>query len=244
MDDMTTKTILITGASSGIGEATARRLAGEGHHVVLAARRVDRLEAVTAELRDAGRRAEARRLDVTRRADVRAVVDAVVADCGRLDVVVANAGVMLLSRLDALLVDEWDRMFDVNVRGVYHAIAAAMPHFRAQGGGHLVSIASIGAHQVSPTSAIYSGTKYAAWAIAEGLRVESDPAIRVTTISPGVTESELAEHITDPVAAELMVGYRRRAIPADAVARAVSFAIAQPADVDVNEIIVRPTGQR
>src|SRR5690606_18910512 len=110
--------------------------------------------------------------------------------------------------------------------------------------GHLVSIASIGAHQVSPTSAIYSGTKYAAWAIAEGLRVESDPAIRVTTISPGVTESELAEHITGPVAAELMVGYRRRAIPADAVARAVSFAIAQPADVDVNEIIVRPTGQR
>lgn len=238
------KMVLVTGASSGIGEATARRLAAEGHHVVLAARRADRLEALAAELRRAGHSVEARRMDVTDRDDVRTVIDGVAADRGRIDVVVANAGVMLLSRLDALLVDEWDRMFDVNVRGLYNTVAAALPHFRAQQSGHLVSIASIGAHEVPPTSAIYSGTKYAAWAIAEGLRVESDPSIRVTTVSPGVTESELADHITDPNAAQFMVEYRRRAIPADAIARAVSFAIGQPADVDVNEIIVRPAGQR
>ncbi len=242
--DTTRKIVLVTGASSGIGEATARRLAAQGHHVVLAARRTDRLDAVVAELRAAGHGAEARTLDVTRREDVGAVVDGVVAEHGRLDVVVANAGVMLLSRLDALLLEEWDRMLDVNVRGLYHAVAAALPHFRAQCGGHLVSVASVGAHEVVPTSAIYSATKFAAWAVAEGLRQESDPSIRVTTVSPGVTESELADHITDPDAAAFMVEYRRRAIPADAVARAVAFAIDQPADVDVNEVVVRPAGQR
>lgn len=244
MTDRTDKIVLVTGASSGIGEATARRLAADGHHVVLAARRIDRLDAVATELVGAGHRAEARRLDVTDRADVRDVVDAVVDDHGRIDVVVANAGVMLLSRLDALLVDEWDRMFDVNVRGLYHAVAAALPHFRVQGAGHLVSVASIAAHEVVPTSAIYSATKHAAWAIAEGLRLEAEPTIRVTTVSPGVTESELADHITDPHATAFVTEYRRCAIPADAIARAVSFAVGQPADVDVNEIVVRPAGQR
>ncbi|MCK0117543.1 SDR family oxidoreductase [Isoptericola sp. S6320L] len=240
----TGKTVLVTGASSGIGEATARRLAADGHHVVLTARRTDRLDTVVAQLREQGHSAEARGLDVTDRTAVSTLVDAVVADRGRLDVLVGNAGVMLLSRLDALLVDEWDRMLDVNVRGLLHGIAAVLPHFRAQGGGHVVTVASIGAHEVVPTSAVYSATKSAAWALTEGLRQESDPSIRVTTISPGVVASELADHITDPLAASAMETYRAASIPADAVARAVAFAVGQPADVDVNEIVVRPAAQR
>jgi NADP-dependent 3-hydroxy acid dehydrogenase YdfG len=238
------KIVLVTGASSGIGEATARRLAAEGHHVVLTARRTDRLDAIVKDLRGDGHAAEGRALDVADRAAFRTLVGDVVADVGRLDVLVGNAGVMLLSRLDALLVDEWDRMIDVNVRGLYNGIAAVLPHFQARGTGHVVTIASIAAHQVSPTAAIYAATKHAVWALTEGLRQESDPAIRVTTISPGVVQSELADHITDKYASGVMVGYRKAAIPADAVARAVSFALAQPPDVDVNEIVVRPSAQR
>ncbi|PRX51456.1 NADP-dependent 3-hydroxy acid dehydrogenase YdfG [Prauserella shujinwangii] len=238
------RVVLVTGASSGIGEATARRLAAEGYHVVLAARRTDRLGAIVEDLRHAGHSAESRALDVTDRAAFQTLVDEVIAVRGRLDVLVGNAGVMLLSRLDGRQVDEWDRMFDVNVRGLYHGIAAVLPHFRERGTGHVVTMASVGAHEVPPTSAVYSATKFAAWALTEGLRVESGPGVRVTTICPGVTESELADHITDPHAAEFMVDYRAAAIPADAVARAVSFALAQPADVDVNEIIVRPAAQR
>ncbi|EHK87723.1 SDR family oxidoreductase [Saccharomonospora azurea] len=240
----TARVVLVTGASSGIGEATARHLAADGHHVVLTARRTDRLAAIVEEITSAGHSAEARALDVVDRGAFQALVDDVVATRGRLDVLVGNAGVMLLSRLDALLVEQWDRMIDVNVRGVYNGIAAVLPHFRAQGSGHVVTMASIGAHEVVPTSAIYSATKYAVWALTEGLRVESDPSIRVTTICPGVTESELAEHITDPQAADAMVDYRKAAIPADAIARAVGFAVSQPGDVDVNEIIVRPAAQR
>ncbi|MBQ1445435.1 MAG: SDR family oxidoreductase [Renibacterium sp.] len=238
------KIIFVTGASSGIGEAIARRLAAEGHHVVLTGRRIERLNEVVAELARAGHSAEAHALDVADAAAFAELVGTVIAEHGRLDVLVGNAGQMLLSRLDSLLVDEWDRMFDVNVRGLYYGIAAVLPHFRAQESGHVVTIASVGAREVSPTSAIYSATKHAAWALTEGLRQESDPSIRVTTISPGVTESELAGHITDQHAAELMVGYRAAQIPADAIARSVSFAISQPAEVDVNEIIIRPTGQR
>lgn len=240
----TSKIVLVTGASSGIGEATALRLASEGHHVALGARRTDRLQAVVDKIRADGGAASAHRLDVTDRDDVRAVVDRVVAEHGRIDVIVNNAGVMPLSRLDALLVDEWDQMIDVNVRGLLHGIAAVLPHFRRQGGGHVVTVASIGAHEVVQTSAVYSATKFAAWAIAEGLRLESDPSIRATTITPGVVESELAEHISDPATQDFVRVYRRNAIPADAIARAISFALDQPADVDVNEIIVRPAAQR
>lgn len=240
----TGKIVLVTGASSGIGEATALRLAAEGHHVALGARRTDRLQALADKIRADGGRASAHRLDVTDAADVRAVVDRVVEEQGRIDVVVNNAGVMLLSRLDALLVEEWDRMIDVNVRGLLHGIAAVLPHFRRQGGGHVVTVASVGAHEVVPTSAVYSATKFAAWAITEGLRLESDPGIRATTITPGVVESELADHISDPGARDAMRAYRRNVIPADAIARAISFALDQPADVDVNEIIVRPAAQR
>ena len=238
------KVVLVTGTSSGIGEATARRLAAEGHHVVATARRADRLEALAAEAAKAGRSIEARTLDVTDRGAFADLVDAVVDERGRLDVLVGNAGTMLLSRLDALLVDQWDAMIDVNVRGLLHGIAAVLPHFTASGRGHLVTVASIGAHQVVGTSAVYSATKYAAWAMTEGLRLESGPGVRVTTVSPGVVHSELAEHITDPHAAELMTNYRAASIPADTIAGAISWAIGQPEDVDVNEIVVRPTRQR
>lgn len=243
MDTTQNKIVLITGASSGIGEATARRLSAEGHHVVLAARRTDRLDAIVADLAGAGHSAESHTLDVTDGEAFRALVDGVVAEHGRLDALVGNAGLMLLSRLDALLTEEWDRMLAVNVGGLLHGIAAALPHFQRQG-GHFVTIASIAAHEVAPTAAVYAATKHAAWALFEGFRLEAAPSIRVTTISPGVVTSELATHITDPLAAGFVAGYRANQIPADAIAQAVSFALSQPADVDVNEILVRPAAQR
>ena len=238
------KIVLVTGASSGIGEAVAARLAREGHHVVAGARRTDRLTDLVRRVEATGGSIEAARVDVTHRADVAAFVDAAAAAHGRVDVIVNNAGVMPLSRLDALLVDQWDWMIDVNVRGLLHGIAATLPHFQRQGAGHVVTVASVGAHEVVPTSAVYSATKYAAWAITEGLRQEADPSIRVTTVSPGVVESELAQTITDPVAQAAMQDYRAAAIPPDAIAHAIAFAIAQPADVDVNEMIIRPARQR
>ncbi|KUI30808.1 oxidoreductase [Mycobacterium sp. IS-1496] len=239
------KIILVTGASSGIGAAVATHLARAGHHVIAGARRVDRLRELADGTADLERGSlSVRRLDVTDRADAAAFVDDAVATHGRIDVIVNNAGIMPLSRLDALLVDQWDAMIDVNVRGLLHGIAAALPHFRRLGGGHFVIVASIGAHEVVPTSAVYSATKYAAWAITEGLRQESDPSIRVTTVSPGVVESELADTITDPGAAEAMREYRAAAIPPEAIARAVAYAIGEPDAVDVNEVIVRPARQR
>ncbi|MFF3209529.1 SDR family oxidoreductase [Streptomyces sp. NPDC002886] len=234
------KVVVITGASSGIGEATARRLAADGHRLFLGARRSDRLDALSREITEAGGTAAFRRLDVTDATDVRAFVAAAREQYGRVDVMVNNAGVMPLSPLDALKVDEWDRMIDVNVRGVLHGIAAALPVMRAQGGGHFVNVASVGAYEVSPTAAVYCATKFAVRAISEGLRQESDGTVRVTLVSPGVTESELAEGISDPVAREAMKAYRAVALPASAIAEAIAYAIAQPAEVDVNEIVVRP----
>ncbi|MFG1696265.1 SDR family oxidoreductase [Nonomuraea sp. NPDC049309] len=238
------KIVLITGASSGIGAATARRLAAGGHTVVLGARREDRLAEIAKAIEADGGTADVRRLDVSDRRNVTAFVDEAADRHGRVDVLVANAGVMPLSRLDALLVDEWERMIDVNVRGLLYGIAAALPHFKRQGFGHFVTVASIGAHQVVPTSAVYSGTKYAAWAITEGLRQEMDPSIRVTTISPGVVESELADSITDPGAREMMRAYRANSISPDSIGDAIAYAVGQPPDVDVNEIIIRPARQR
>lgn len=234
----------MTGASSGIGAATARTLAAAGHQVILTARRTDRIKALAGALTADGHRAEARPLDVTDRAGFHRMAEEVVDSYGRLDVLVGNAGVMLLSRLDALLVEEWDRMLDVNVRGLLNGVAAALPIFRRQGGGHFVTVASIGSHQVVETSAIYSATKYAAWALTEGLRLESEPGIRVTTISPGVVDSELADHITDPFAAAAARTYRAASIRPEDVANAIGYALAQPSDVDVNEIILRPSAQR
>ncbi|MEU8941521.1 SDR family oxidoreductase [Streptomyces goshikiensis] len=234
------KVVAITGASSGIGEETARRLAGDGHRLLLGARRTDRLDALTREINEAGGTAAFQRLDVTDAADVRDFVAAAQERYGRVDVMVNNAGVMPLSPLDALKVDEWDRMIDVNVRGVLHGIAAALPVMRAQGGGHFVNVASVGAYEVSPTAAVYCATKFAVRAISEGLRQESDGSVRVTLVSPGVTASELAEGISDPAAREAMKAYRAVALPASAIAGAIAYAVAQPAGVDVNEIVVRP----
>ncbi|WP_120727376.1 SDR family oxidoreductase [Streptomyces hundungensis] len=236
----TAKAVAVTGASSGIGEATARRLAAEGHRLFLGARRTDRLDVLAEEINEAGGTAVFQRLDVTDAADVRSFVHAARERYGRLDVLVNNAGVMPLSPLDALRTDEWDRMLDVNVRGVLHGIAAALPVMRAQGGGHFVNIASVGAYEISPTAAVYCATKFAVRAISEGLRQESTGDIRVTLVSPGVTESELAEHISDPAARQAMKTYRAVALPASAIADAIAYALAQPPQVDVNEIVVRP----
>ncbi|MER7048358.1 SDR family oxidoreductase [Streptomyces jumonjinensis] len=240
MADTAAKAVVITGASSGIGEASARRLAAAGHRLLLGARRTDRLDRLVAEITAAGGTAVARRLDVTEAADVRDFVAAAGERYGRVDVMVNNAGVMPLSPLEELRTEEWDRMIDVNVRGVLHGIAASLPVMRAQGGGHIVNIASVGAYEVSPTASVYCATKFAVRAISEGLRQESAGDIRVTLISPGVTESELADTISDPAAREAMRTYRAVALPASAIADAIAYAVSQPPQVDVNEIVVRP----
>ncbi|MDX1724438.1 MAG: SDR family oxidoreductase [Pseudomonas sp.] len=235
------KVILITGASSGIGEACARLLAEKGARLLLGARRTERLARLVGEIRTAGGSAEYRRLDVTSQADTQAFVDAALAQYGRVDVLINNAGVMPLSRLDALKVEEWNRMIDVNIRGVLHGIAAALPVMQRQRGGQFVNIASIGAYSVVPTGAVYCATKYAVRAISEGLRQEVGGDIRVTLVSPGVVESELADSISDAPSREAMKAFRKVAITPDAIARAIAYAVEQPADVDVSELIVRPT---
>ena len=234
------KVILITGASSGIGAGIARELAAAGAKVLLGARRADRLKALAAELNEQGGTALAHALDVTDRASVAAFADAARDVWGRVDVIVNNAGVMPLSLMASLKVEEWDRMVDVNIKGVLYGIAAVLPEMVARGAGHVINIASIGALSVSPTAAVYCATKYAVRAISDGLRQEHDN-IRVTCIHPGVVESELADSITDPVAAEAMKTYRAIALQPGAIARAVHYVIAQPDDVDVNEIVIRPT---
>jgi NADP-dependent 3-hydroxy acid dehydrogenase YdfG len=234
------KVVLITGASSGIGGGIARELGGAGAKLVLGARRTDRLQALAEEIRSKGGEVLTRRLDVTDRADVAAFADAAREAFGRVDVMVNNAGVMPLSLMASLKVDEWDRMVDVNIKGVLYGIAAVLPEMTARGSGHIINIASIGGLAVSPTAAVYCATKHAVRAISEGLRQENDK-IRVTCIYPGVVESELADTITDPAAAELMRTYRAIALKPDAIARAVRYAIEQPDDVDVSDIVVRPT---
>jgi NADP-dependent 3-hydroxy acid dehydrogenase YdfG len=234
------KVVLITGASSGIGAGIARELAKAGATVVLGARRTERLEELADEIRQNGGKVMTRRLDVTNRADVAAFADAARAEFGRVDVIVNNAGIMPLSPMASMKVDEWDRMVDVNIKGVLHGVAAVLPEMTERGSGHIINIASIGALQVVPTAAVYCATKFAVRAISDGLRQEND-RLRVTCIHPGVVESELASTITDPVAAEGMKTYRAIALKPDAIARAVRFAIEQPEDVDVNEIVVRPT---
>jgi NADP-dependent 3-hydroxy acid dehydrogenase YdfG len=234
------KVIAITGASSGIGEAAARLLARKGAHVVVGARRTDRLESLVSAIRAEGGSAQYRALDVTKLEDVEAFVNCAQSEYGKVDVVINNAGVMPLSPLEALKVNEWNQMIDVNIRGVLHGIAAGLPIMKKQGFGQFINISSIGGHAVFPTSAVYSATKFAVIAISEGLRQENDN-IQVTVISPGVTESELADTISDPASAEGMRKFRRIALGADAIARAIAFAVEQPSDVDVSEIIVRPT---
>jgi len=234
------KVVLITGASSGIGAAIASELGAAGAKVVLGARRTDRLDALAGEIRKNGGEVLTRRLDVTDRAGVAAFAKAARETFGRVDVIVNNAGIMPLSPMASLKVDEWDRMVDVNIKGVLYGVAAVLPEMTERGSGHIINIASIGALSVVPTAAVYCATKYAVRAISEGLRQENNK-IRVTCVYPGVVESELADTITDPVAAEAMRAYRAIALKPDAIARAVRYAIAQPDDVDVSDIVVRPT---
>lgn len=234
------KVVLITGASSGIGAGIARELGKAGAKLVLGARRVDRLEALAEEMRSDGSEVLTRSLDVTDRRDVAAFVEAARVAFGRIDVIVNNAGIMPLSPMASLKVDEWERMIDVNVKGVLYGIAAVLPEMSERGAGHIINIASIGALSVVPTAAVYCATKYAVRAISEGLRQEND-RLRVTCIYPGVVESELADTITDPAAAEAMRAYRAIALKPDAIARAVRYVIEQPDDVDVSDIVVRPT---
>lgn len=239
------KVVVITGASSGLGEATARHLAARGAIVALAARRTDKLAAIVAEIVAAGGKAKAYTVDVTRKEQVDKLVADVVADFGRLDVMVNNAGLMAIAPMSQRRTDEWDRMIDINVKGLLYGIAAALPVFERQGSGHVVNISSVAGIKVfSPGGTVYSGTKFAVRAISEGLRHEVGRAIRVTTIEPGAVESELKFGSTDPGSrAAVEEFYKASQIPAASVARAIAYAIEQPADVDVNEIVLRPTSQ-
>lgn len=233
------KVVLVTGASSGIGAATASALAAQGARVVLGARREERLRALVERITAAGGTAIARALDVTDRADVQAFADHALAAYGRIDVIVNNAGIMPLAPMAALKVDEWDRMIDVNIKGVLHGIAAVLPAMQAQGSGHVISVASIGGLYVMPGAAVYCATKFAVRAISDGLRQEND-RIRVTCVYPGVVESELAATTTDPAAAAALAGFRQIALKPEAIAAAIAHAIAQPPDVDTTDIVVRP----
>lgn len=234
------KVIAITRASSGIGEATAKLLAQNGAKVVLGARRTEKLEKIVKEIRASGGTAEFKAVNVADRKDVKAFIHFALDKFGRVDVIFNNAGVMPLSPLSNLKVEEWDAMIDVNIRGVLNGIAAGLPIMEAQGGGQFINTASIGAHVVVPTGAVYCATKYAVWAISEGLRQESKN-VRVTTISPGVVETELGSEITDDAAKDLLKDIRKTALTPDAIATAVLYAVSQPNEVDVNEVIVRLT---
>lgn len=237
---MTNKVILITGASSGIGAGIARELAKTDAVLLLGARREDRLAALAEELRFNGAEVDVKALDVTDRTSVEAFAAFALEKWGRIDVIVNNAGIMPLSPMASLKVDEWDQMVDVNIKGVLYGIAAVLSSMLAREAGHIINIASIGALAVSPTAAVYCATKFAVRAISDGLRQENSQ-LRVTCIHPGVVESELAGTITDPTAAEAMKSYRAIALQPDAIGRAVRYAIEQPDEVDVNEIVVRPT---
>jgi NADP-dependent 3-hydroxy acid dehydrogenase YdfG len=239
------KVIAITGASSGIGEATALELAARGATVVLGARRIDRLTTLAERIHQAGGRAEVLPVDVTQRADLARLVEAAVERFGRLDVFVSNAGIARTSPMVDLDVESWDAMIDVNLRGVLHGIAATLPVFRSQGHGHFVTIVSTSGLKIVPTQAVYAGTKNAVRTLLEALRQEStDGTVRTTSISPGYVRTELADYIDDP---DIREDVRRRmatlGISPDAVARAVAFAIEQPDDVEIGDITIRPSSQ-
>ena len=243
MSEIHDKVVIITGASSGLGEATARRLAKSGAKVMLAARREDRLVALRDAIVEQGGDAIYKVTDVTERDQMQALAQATLDAYDRIDVLVNNAGLMPLSPLDKLKVDEWDTMIDVNIRGVLYGIAAVLPTMRKQHAGHIINLSSVAGHKVFPSSAVYSATKYAVKAISEGLRQEGNGEIRSTNISPGAVATELPSTISDTDTAKNVDELYDMAIDPDAIARAVAFAIEQPADVDVNELIIRPTKQ-
>lgn len=242
MDNIKDKIVVITGASSGLGEAAAWVLARNGAKLVLGARRLDRLKTLAKELALGDQAAI--ETDVSDYGQVRHLVDHAVKVHGRVDVVLNNAGLMPLSPLDRLKVEDWDRMIDVNIKGVLYGIAAALPHMKRQKNGHIINVSSVAGHKVRPTSTVYSATKSAVRVISEGLRQEVKPYnIRTTIISPGAVASELLESITEKDVAASLTGIRDMAIPADSFASMVLFAMSQPENVDVNEILFRPTVQ-
>ena len=244
MSGLEGKVVAITGASSGIGEATALLLAERGAKVVLGARGSDRLEALADRIEASGGEAAYVRTDVKRREDLSNLVGLAIERYGKLDVLVNNAGVAPISLLDELRVEDWEEMIDVNLKGVLYGIAAALPVFRRQGFGHFVNVISTAGIQIVPTMAVYAGTKNAVRAITEGLRQEAGDKLRVTSVSPGFVNTNLADSMTNPeVKSQIMDQMDKMAIPPVAVARAIAFAIEQPADIDVNEIVIRPTAQ-
>lgn len=239
------KVIVITGASSGMGETSARHLAAMGAKVVLGARRTDRIEKLVAQIKENGGKALALATDVTNKNDVKNLVDTAISTYGRIDVLINNAGVMPLSMFESIKVDEWDQMIDVNIKGVLYGIAAALPHMIEQKAGHIINTASVAAHLIFPASSVYSATKFAVRALTDGLRQEVTPHnIRTTLISPGAVTTELLDHISDKEVQSANQDYVGQVgIPSTSYADMVAFAIGQPEFVDVNEIIFRPTAQ-
>ena len=245
MQPSTGKVVAITGASSGIGEATALLLAEQGAAVVIGARRIERLDALARDIHDRGGRAIACRVDVTRSEDLEELIGRAVDEFGRLDVLVSNAGISKIGPIADLDVDGWSDMIDVNLRGVLYGIAVALPVFRRQGQGHLVTTVSTAGLKIVPTQAVYAATKNAVRTLLEGLRQEStDGVLRTTSISPGYVGTELADSIEDPdIRAQIRQGMETFAIPPEAVARAIAFAIEQPHEVEIGDITIRPTIQ-
>jgi NADP-dependent 3-hydroxy acid dehydrogenase YdfG len=238
------KTVLITGASSGIGEATAIRLAANGASVVLSARRADRLDALVARIEADGGRAAALASDVTSRSDMQALAALAMERFGSIDVLINNAGVMPISRLDVYDIDGWDCTIDTNIKGVLYAIAAVLPHMKVQRSGHVITISSVAGHKINGGSAVYAASKHAVRVISEALRQEvTRDGIRVTIVSPGATASELFDKILDPASQQRLAGATDIALPADSVARAIAYAVSEPEQVDINEIIIRPQAQ-
>ncbi|MEV4886293.1 SDR family oxidoreductase [Chitinophaga ginsengisegetis] len=239
------KVVVITGASSGLGAAAARHLANEGATVVLGARRKERIEELANEINSNGGKALAQVTDVTVAEDVKSLVDNAVKTFGKIDVIINNAGVMPLAPLERLKIDEWNQMIDVNIRGVLHGIAAALPYMKDQKSGHVINLSSVAGHLVWEGSAVYSATKYAVRAITEGLRQETKPYnIRTTIVSPGAVSTELLNGIGEADVAEATRrGVENIAIPAESFARVVAFAISQPEEVDINEVLFRPVKQ-
>jgi NADP-dependent 3-hydroxy acid dehydrogenase YdfG len=239
------KVVVITGASSGIGEASARLLAERGASVVLGARRADRMDRIVSEIREGGGTATAHAVDVTQRSDVENLVDSAVTEFGSVDVFFSNAGISKIGPMTDLDVDGWSAMIDVNLNGVLHGIAAALPVFRRQGFGHLVTTVSTSGLKIVPGQAVYAATKNAVRTLLEGLRQEStDGVLRTTSVSPGYVRTELADSITDPAVRDrIRRGMEESAIAPEAVARAIAFAIEQPRDVEIGNITIRPTVQ-
>ena len=240
------KVVVITGASSGLGESTARHLAKLGARVVLGARRKDRLDAIVKDIQAAGGEALAVTVDVTKRTEVEGLVKKAVDTYGRIDVMMNNAGIMAIAPLTALKVEEWERMVDINIKGVLYGVAAALPHMLKQESGHFINTGSVfGIKVFAPGGTVYCATKAAIRSLTEGLRMEAHAGkIRCTIISPGAVDSELKHDSSDPASAEAVKElYRAWAIPAESVARAVAYAIEQPSDIDINEIVIRPTAQ-